>query len=199
MKTTEFFSEVKKVANDCTLENVFSYRINHDKRFYEIFLHSEPTDKVRTMCEKNGFSITENIGYISKDGEMIARTIWEAMPIDMDDIEYISDDVMKNINENVIIASEQAMVDAGLVECTTRNDYITLWSYELNTVWNKMQWTPIMRVFTVPLKEDIKDDEGNVIAAKSTHKIDSFYGAPISGRLDLRDFLTKRGVTVEEI
>ena len=57
MKTTELYKEIKKVANDTTLENVFAYRINHDKRFYQIFLHSEPSDKVKAMCEKNGIGL----------------------------------------------------------------------------------------------------------------------------------------------
>lgn len=105
----------------------------------------------------------------------------------------------KKVNENVIIATDQAMVDAGLFKCNPREGQITIWTYEMNHVWNKMQWTPIMRVFTEPLVEDIKDEDGRVIEQKSTHKIDSFYGAPINGNLDLTRFLANRGVNVTPI
>lgn len=106
---------------------------------------------------------------------------------------------MKKVNERVIIASDQEMIDAGLFKCNPREDEITIWTYEENIVWKQMQWTPIMRVFTEPLKEDIKDEDGRIIERKSTHKIDDFYGAPICGRLDLRRYLTARGVNVEPI
>jgi hypothetical protein len=107
---------------------------------------------------------------------------------------------INKINEEVIIASDQAMIDAGLIKCNPREDEITLWIYNS---WGGSReaksWAPIMRVFTEPLMEDIKDEDGRVIEQKSTHKIDSFYGAPINGDLDLRYMLTKRGVTVEEL
>lgn len=106
---------------------------------------------------------------------------------------------MKKVNENVIIASDQEMIDAGLIKCNPREDEITIWTYEKNIVWNVMQWTPIMRVFTEPLKEDIKDEDGRIIEHKSTHKIDEFYGAPICGQLDLRRYLANHNVSVEPI
>ena len=200
MKTTKFFSEIKKVANDSTINSVFAYSVNPDKNFYEIYLHSEPTAKVKALCEKNGFSIKENILNVNEGGEMVAHKIWEVMPTDANEIEYVTcDEVLKNVNENVIIASDKAMVEAGLFKCNPREGHITIWTYELNHVWNKMQWTPIMRVFTEPLLEDIKDEDGRVIEQKSTHKIDSFYGAPINGNLDLRRFLANRGVNVTPI
>ena len=106
----------------------------------------------------------------------------------------------KKVNENVIIATDQAMIDAGQIKCNPREDEITLWIYNS---WGGSReaksWAPIMRVFTEPLMEDIKDEDGRVIEQKSTHKIDSFYGAPINGDLDLRYMLTKRGVTVEKL
>lgn len=106
---------------------------------------------------------------------------------------------MKKVNERVIIASDQEMIDAGLIKCTPREDTITVWSYEKNPIWNEMQWMPIMSVFTEPLTEDIKDEEGRIIEHKSTHKIDDFYGAPICEWIDLRNFLTNRNVSVEPI
>lgn len=106
---------------------------------------------------------------------------------------------MKKVNERVIIASDQEMIDAGLIKCNPREDEITIWTYEKNTVWNKMQWTPIMRVFTEPLMEDMMDEEGRVIEHKSTHKIDDFYGAPTNGRLDLTRYLTDMGVTIKKL
>ena len=106
---------------------------------------------------------------------------------------------MKKVNENVIIASDQEMIDAGLIKCNPREDEITIWTYEKNIMWNVMQWTPIMRVFTEPLKEDIKDEDGRIIEHKSTHKIYEFYCAPICGQLDLRRYLANRNVSVEPI
>ena len=200
MKTTKFFSEIKKVANDSTINSVFAYSVNPDKNFYEIYLHSEPTAKVKAMCEKNGFSIKENILNVNEGGEMVAHKIWEVMPTDANEIEYVTcEEVLKNVNENVIIASDKAMVEAGLFKCNPREGHITIWTYELNHVWNKMQWTPIMRVFEKPLLEDIKDEDGRVIEQKSTHKIDSFYGAPINGNIDLTRFLANRGINVTPI
>ena len=201
MKTTKFFSEIKKVAKDSTITSMFDYSVNQDKNFYEIILHSEPTKKVQDMCAKNGFSITKNIMHVNEGGEMVAHKIWEVMPTDANEIEYVTnDDILKNVNENVIIATDQAMVDAGLFKCNPREGEITLWIYNS---WGgsreSKSWAPIMRVFTEPLMEDIKDEDGRVIEEKSTHKIDSFYGAPINGDLDLRYMLTKRGVTVEEL
>ena len=106
---------------------------------------------------------------------------------------------MKKVNERVIIASDQEMIDAGLIKCNPRENVITIWTYEKNIVWKEMQWTPIMRVFAEPLTEDIRDKEGRIIEQKSTHKIDDFYGAPISGKLDLRCYLTNRNVHIEEL
>jgi len=106
---------------------------------------------------------------------------------------------IKKVNENVIIATEQAMVDAGLFKCTPREGRLVLWFYKLNSVWNKMQWTPIMRVFTKPLEEDIKDEEGRVIEHKSTHKIAGFYGAAVEGDFDITRFLERYNVPVEKI
>ena len=163
---------------------------------------SQTEDKTFSdMCEKNGFSIKENILNVNEGGEMVAHKIWEVMPTDANEIEYVNnDEILKNVNENVIIATDQAMVDAGLFKCNPREDEITLWIYNS---WGGSReaksWAPIMRVFTEPLMEDIKDEDGRVIEQKSTHKIDSFYGAPINGDLDLRYMLTKRGVTVEEL
>lgn len=200
MKTTEFFKQIKKEANNSTLENTFSYRINPDNRFYQIVLHDEPTDKIKVMCERNGFSISQNILLsVDDNGKKTESTIWEVMPVDINDMEYASDEILKNVNSNVIIASDQAMIEAGLIKCNPRQNTITVWVYEMNLAYNKMQWTPIMFVYTTPLTEDMKDEEGNVIDEKSTHKIDEFYGSPISGRLDLRQYLIRKGVTVEEL
>jgi hypothetical protein len=106
---------------------------------------------------------------------------------------------MKKVNENVIIASEKEMVDAGLFKCTPRDGHITVWTYEKNHVWNKMQWTPIMRVFTEPLTEDLTDEDGRVIEPKSTHKIAGFYGALVRGDIDMSRFLANRKVPVEKL
>ena len=35
---------------------------------------------------------------------------------------------MKKVNENVIIASDQEMIDAGLIKCNPREDEITIWT-----------------------------------------------------------------------
>ena len=75
---------------------------------------------------------------------------------------------MKRVNANVIIASDQEMIDAGLIKCNPREDEITIWTYEKNIMWNVMQWTPIMRVFTEPLKEDIKDEESFIAMSKDS-------------------------------
>lgn len=199
MKTTKFFSEIKKVAKDATITKMFAYSVNPDNDFFEIILHSEPTKKVQAMCEKNGFSIKQNIMNVNESGEMVQYTIWEVMPTDANDIEIASDEILKNVNEEVIIATDKAMIEAGLIECNPREDEITLWAYMYNSVWNEWQWAPIMRVFTEPLKEDIKDEEGRVIEPKSTHKIDSFYGALVHGDLNLSRFLANRNVTVEKL
>ena len=90
MKTTKFFSEIKKVAKDSTITSMFDYSVNQEKNFYEIILHSEPTKKVQNMCEKNGFSITKNIMHVNEGGEMVAHTIWEVRPINAEDIEIVS-------------------------------------------------------------------------------------------------------------
>lgn len=196
MKTTQFFSEIKKVAKDSTIESVFAYSVNPDKNFYEIFLHSEPSKKVQSMCEKNGFSIEKN--FLKKNGN--EYPIWEVRPINADDIELASDEVLNNINEEVIVASDHAMNDTGLFKCTPREGVLTLWVYMLNRVWNEWQWTPVVNVFTEPLKEDIVDEEGQVIELKSTHKIGGhFYGALINGNLDLCRFLANYNVPVEKL
>lgn len=106
---------------------------------------------------------------------------------------------MKKVNDRVIIASDQEMIDAGIIKCVPREDEITLWTYDKNIVWKEMQWTPIMRVFTEPLLEDIKDETGRVIEQKSTHRIDDFYGAPVDERIDLRRYLVNFGIDVEPI
>ena len=106
---------------------------------------------------------------------------------------------MTLVNEEVIIASEQAMIDAGLIKCNPREGQLTLWAYTLNRVWNEWQWAPIMRVFDKPLTEDITDEDGNVIEPKSTHKIAGFYGALVHGNLDMSRFLANRNVPVEKL
>lgn len=200
MKTTEFFKEIKKVAKDSTIENMFAYSVNRDKYFYEIFLHSEPTKKVQDMCANNGFSIKQNIMYRNVGGEMGEHTIWEVRPVDVNDIEYVANkEILHNVNPYVIIATDQAMIDAGLIKCNPRQDEITLWVYEFNPICKEMQWAPIMQVFATPLENDIKDEEGRVIEGKSTHKIDAFYGAPVVGELDLRRYLVTRGVDVKPL
>ena len=197
MKTTNFFSEIKKVAKDSTLESMFDYAVNQNQNFYEILLHSEPSAKVKTMCEKYGFSIKQNIQHRNEGGEMVAHTVWEVRPIHAEDIEIASDEVLCNVNEDVIIASDQAMIDAGLFKCNPREGQLTLWAYMLNHVWHEWQWTPIMRVFDKPLTEDITDEDGNVIEPKSTHKIAGFYGTLIYGHIDFTRFLANRNVPVE--
>lgn len=201
MKTTKFFSEIKKVAKDSTLESMFDYSVNQDKNFYEIILHSEPTKKVQDMCTKNGFSITKNIMHVNEGGEMVAHTVWEVRPINAEDIEFVSnDEIFVNINENVIIASDQAMIDAGLFKCNPRKGEITLWIYnDWRGSGEPMSWAPIMSVYEKPLTEDLTDEDGRVIEPKSTHKIAGFYGAPVGRNFDLRYMLTKRGVTVKTI
>jgi len=90
MNTTKFFSEIKQVAKDSTLESMFDYAVNQKKNIYEIILHSEPTKKVQDMCEKNGFGIKKNIMHVNEGGEMVAHTIWEVRPINAEDIELVS-------------------------------------------------------------------------------------------------------------
>lgn len=201
MKTTKFFSEIKKVAKDSTITSMFDYSVNQDKNFYEIILHSEPTKKVQEMCEKNGFSIKENIMNVNEGGQMVAHKTWEVMPTDANEIEYVTnDEILKNVNENVIIATDQAMVDAGLFKCNPREGEITLWIYDS---WGGSReaksWAPIMSVYEKPLTEDITDEDGNVIEPKSTHEIAGFYGALVGRNFDLRYMLTKRGVTFKAI
>ena len=106
---------------------------------------------------------------------------------------------MKKVNERVIIARDQEMIDAGLIKCNPRENTITIWTYELNHVWNEMQWTPVMSVFTEPLTEDIKDEDGRIIERKSTHKVDDFYAAVEFERFDFTRYLTSRGVSVEPL
>ncbi len=199
MKTTKFFSEIKKVAKDSIITSMFDYSVNHDKNFYEIILHIEPTKMVQDMCAKNGFSIKKNIMHANEGGEMEAYTIWEVRPINTEDIEIASDEVLNNVNEEVIIASDQAMIDAGLIKCNPREDQLTLWAYMINCAWNEWQWTPIMRVFDKPLTEDLTDEDGRVIEPKSTHKIAGFYGALVHDGLDLSRFLERYYVPVEKL
>ena len=106
---------------------------------------------------------------------------------------------MKRVNERVIIASDQEMIDAGLIKCNPRENTITIWSYETNYVWNKMQWAPIMSVFTEPLMEDIKDEDGYILERRSTHKVDEYYAAVTFGDYDFTRYLTSRGVNVEPL
>ena len=96
MKTTKFFSEIKKVAKDSTITSMFDYSVNQDKNFYEIILHSEPTKKVQNMCAKNGFSITKNIMHVNEGGDMVAHTIWEVRPINAENIEIVSNVDVEN-------------------------------------------------------------------------------------------------------
>ena len=199
MKTTKFFSEIKRVAKDSAITSIFDYSVNQDKNFYEIILHSEPTKKVQNMCAKNGFSIKKNIMHVNEGGEMVAHTIWEVRPINAEDIEIASDEVLCNVNEEVIIASDHAMIDAGLFKCNPREGQLTLWAYMLNHVWKEWQWTPIMRVFDKPLTEDLTDEDGNVIEPKSTHKIAGFYGAAVEGNFDITRFLERYNVPIEKL
>ncbi len=200
MKTTIFFSEIKKVANDSTLERMFDYGVNHEKKFYEILLHGEPSKKILTLCEKNGFSIKQNINNVCVNGEWEEHTVWEVIPIDTNDIEYVTnDDTFKNVNENVIIATDQAMIDAGMIKCNPREGQLTLWVYMLNHVWHKWQWTPIMRVFDKPLTEDLTDEDGRVIEHQSTHKIGNFYGALVYDNFDFTRFLESYNINAEKL
>ena len=107
---------------------------------------------------------------------------------------------MKKVNENVIIATSREMNEAGLFSCTP-DDRIVLWHYQMNIVWKKMQWAPMIELHTEPLTEDIVNERGEVIEGKSTHKIDEFYGAPTNEKtgFDMRNFLNKIGVSVEPI
>ena len=199
MNTTAFFQVLKKVNNNITLEHMFDYGVNKTERFFEILIHTEPSEKIMALCQENGFSVKKNRNNVrGKNGELVERDVWEVMPIDSNDIQYVSDETMVNVNENVIIATDNAMIEAGLVECSAK-DELTLWTYERNNTLNRMQWTPIMRVFQDPLTEDMRDETGKVIEPKSTHKIDRFYGAPVSGRLDLTKFLVNHGVNVVKI
>lgn len=199
MKTTKFFSEIKKVAKDSTINIMFDYSINQDKNFYEITLYSEPSKKVQDLCKKNGFSIKKNILNCNEGGEMVEHTVWEVTPTNSDDIEIASDEVLCNVNEEVIIASDQAMIDAGLVKCNPRDGQLTLWVYSFNNVWKQWQWTPVMRVFDKPQTEDIVDEEGQLPWPKSTHKIGNFYGTLVYGNLDFTKFLANHNVPVEEL
>ena len=92
MKTTKFFSEIKKVAKDSTITSMFDYSVNREKNFYEIILHSEPTKKVQDMCAKNGFSIKQNINNVCENDKMVQHTIWEVRPINTKDIEFVSNE-----------------------------------------------------------------------------------------------------------
>jgi len=109
------------------------------------------------------------------------------------------DEVLCKVNEKIIIASDQAMIDAGMIKCNPREGQLTLWAYMLNHVWKEWQWTPIMRVFDKPLTEDLTDEDGNAIEPKSTHKIAGFYGAAVDGNFDITRFLESYNVPVEEL
>ncbi len=92
MKTREFFNEIKKVAEDATIENVFAYVVNPDKRFYQIVLHSAPNAEVEAMCFRNGYSIRKNVLHAIEYGKgMVAHDIWEVMPTNADEIEYVEE------------------------------------------------------------------------------------------------------------
>ena len=106
---------------------------------------------------------------------------------------------INKVNEEIIIASDQAMIDAGLIKCNPHEGQLTLWAYMLNHVWNEWQWAPIMRVFDKPLAEDLTDEDGNVIEPKSTHKIAGFYGAAVDGNFDITRFLERYNVPVEKL
>lgn len=223
MKTTEFFKEIKKVAQDSSIVSLLDYSVNQDKRFYEIYLYSEPSERIKAMCEKNGFRINKTLlckndtetlemqewmrdrniekkDFSSPNYKFSKRYIWEVMPVDSNDFEYVANkEILHNVNPYVIIATDQAMIDAGLIKCNPRQDEITLWVYEFNPICKEMQWAPIMQVFATPLEDDIKDEDGRVIEGKSTHKIDAFYGAPVVGELDLRRYLVTRGVDVKPL
>lgn len=90
MKTTKFYTEIKRNANDAELGTCFSYGINPDKDYYIIFLHQEPTQEVVEMCKDNGFKINQNVLHINENGKMVARNIWEVMPKNADEIEYVA-------------------------------------------------------------------------------------------------------------
>ena len=77
MKTTQFFNEIKNITDNCELTSTFSYVINPDKRFFEILLHNEPTEELRSLCEKKGFIIKKNILHVNTNGEMVAHDVWE--------------------------------------------------------------------------------------------------------------------------
>ena len=109
------------------------------------------------------------------------------------------DEVLCKVNDEVIIASDQAMIDADLIKCNPREGQLTLWVYMLNHVWKEWQWTPIMRVFDKPLTEDLTDEDGNVIEPKSTHKIAGFYGAAVDGNFDITRFLERYNVPIEKL
>ena len=106
---------------------------------------------------------------------------------------------MNKVNKNVIVASDQAMINAGLINCIPREGLLRLWVRTYNRVWKKWQWAPVMPVHDKALTEDVTDEDGNVIEPKSTHKIAGFYGAVIQGKLDLSRFLAKYNVQVEKL
>ena len=198
MKATQFFPQLKKVAKDCTMHIGFNYSIDKNRNFYFIHLHSEPTEKVIALCEKNGFSINRNTCHEVVDGQCVAHIVWELLPNDLSEIDFTSEEVFKNINDKVIIATDTAMNESGLFKCNPTGKII-VWFYEWNIVWEKWEWCPIIDVRRSPLAENIVDEDGKVVEYKSTHKIDNFYFAPICGRLDLRKALENRGATISSL
>lgn len=198
MKATQFFPKLKKVAKDCTMHIGFNYSIDKNRNFYFIHLNSEPTEKVIALCEKNGFSINRNTCHEVVDGQCVAHIVWELLPNDLSEIEFTSEEVFKNINDKVIIATDTAMNESGLFQCTPTGD-ILIWTYEWNIVWKKWQWGPYIKVRRSPLSENIVDENGRVIEYKSTHKIDNFYFAPIFDIFDFHKYLENLGVTISEL
>jgi hypothetical protein len=198
MKTTQFFPEIKKVAKDSTMHIVFSYEINPKQNFFQIFLHSEPTDKVKALCEKRGFSIKQNTLSEMKDGQMVQTTIWELLPNDLTEIETTDEEVLNYIGKDAVIATVNAMADSGLFKCT-KTDETLLWFYEWNITLHKWGWMPIIHVYNTPILDDILDENGEVKEPKSTHKIGDFYFTPVQGRFDCRPALAKHGITIQEL
>ena len=106
---------------------------------------------------------------------------------------------MTKVNERLIIATPKQMVEAGLFDCKPEEDRILLWSYEKKIVSKGMGWDPIVEVRTEPLKEDIVNENGEVIEPKSTHEICGFYFPMVWGRVHFEKFLENRGVVANAI
>lgn len=71
-----------------TLENVFCYSVDKDRRFYEILLHEEPTEFVKMICRAYDFSIVKNVLH---NGEQQAD-VWEIRPLNVNKINFIEDE-----------------------------------------------------------------------------------------------------------